>query len=107
MERPTQEFIEWTDAACDEDLEAMTDLASRAMWKWIILSFIPIVNIFTAGIAMFCYNNLCFLKSRGHRVGNKGIMFLFLVWGLFLVPLIEYSMFTRDERLGDHILGWI
>ena len=107
MKAPTQEFIEWTDGADEEELEVMTYLAKRSFWKWFFISLVPFVNIFTAGIALFCYNNLCYLKSNGHYTGHMFIRFLFLLWGLFVVPLIEISIFTQNERLGNHILGWI
>ena len=107
MLEATQEFVEWTDGASDEELEMMEKITTKEMWKWILVSIVPFVNIFTVGIAMFCYNNLCYLKSRGHKVGNRWIMALMLVWGLFLVPLIEINIFQRNELLGNHILGWI
>ena len=107
MARPTQEFIEWTDAADDEELEVMTELCRKSFIKWLLISFIPVASIFTAGVALFCYNNLCYLKSKGHYTGNVFIKILFYLWGLIIVPLIEMSVFTQNERLGNQILGWM
>ena len=100
------DFDEWSDYATDEELEVLQDAARKKMWKWILLSLIPILNIFLIGCAIFAYNNYHFIKSRGESMGNDTVRGIMLLWGLFLIPLIVLKILSKWNKLGDKVLGW-
>ena len=99
-------FYEWTGGASEEEIEALIQITKKSYMKWLLISLIPIINIFTMGNAIFCYNNLSYLKSRGRSNGNGLWRLILLVYGLFIPPLIGVQLCSRFEKLGNKVLGW-
>ena len=100
------DFDEWSDYATDEELDALEAAAKKSMWKWILLSLIPILNLFLIGCAIFAYNNYHFIKSRGEDMGNDIVRGIMMIWGLILIPLIVLKILSKSNKLGDKVLGW-
>lgn len=104
----TEDFIEWvggpdTTEADVEDLEKKT---RKAFWKWFLISLIPVIGQFTIGLAVFCYNNLGYIESRGRNNGNDLFRGIMILWGLILIPIIEVQILAKADKLGNSVLGW-
>lgn len=104
--RRTVEFDDWCDGASDEELDVLESRARKSFWKWILISLIPFVGIVTIGFAVFCYNNLSYIKSRGRSQGNGLVRLILLLWGLLIIPLIVVNICAKADSFGNKILGW-
>ena len=100
------DFDEWSDYASDEELDALESAAKKSMWKWLLISLIPIVGIFIIGCAIFAYNNYHFIESRGESMGSDVVRGIMMLWGLFIIPLIVLKILSSSNKLGDKVLGW-
>ena len=100
------DFDEWSDYATDEELQVLQDAAKKQMWKWLLLSLIPILNFFLIGCAIFAFNNYHFIKSRGRTMGSDFLRFIMLLWGLFIIPILVMKILSKFDKLGDKVLGW-
>ena len=56
------------------------------------------------GCALYCYNNLCYLKSRGRYEGNNIFRFILMVYAYIIPPIIIVQLAARINSLGDRIL---
>lgn len=81
-------------------------LAEKNFKKWLLISLIPVVNFVTMGFAIFCYNNLNYLKSNGKTTGNGFLRFLMMLYALFLPPIIVVDLCCKNENLQKSVLGW-
>lgn len=104
--RRTDAFDEWCDGASDEDLQAMEEAAKKQYHKFLLISLIPIINMFTMGQAIFCYNNLSYIRSRGRSTGNVVWRFILLLYSLFLIPLLVINICSKNDNLANKVLGW-
>ena len=71
---------------------------------FLLISIIPVVNWITMGCALYCYNNLCYLKSRGRYEGNNIFRFILMVYAYIIPPIIIVQLAARINSLGDRIL---
>lgn len=78
----------------------------KSFTKWLLISLIPIVNWVTMGFAVFCYNNLCYLKSGGKSTGSKALRFIMMLWAFYLPPQIVIKIVSKNEKSSKKILGW-
>ena len=99
-------FEEWTGGASEEEVEALTAATKKRYYFWLLISLIPFIGQFTIGFAIFCYNNYALLKSRGNDAGNNTWRLIMMLWGLFIIPIIEVQACARIEKLGNKVLGW-
>lgn len=106
MEVSMIDFDEWSDYATDEELAVLQKAAKKSMFKWMLLSLIPILNVFLIGCAIFAYNNYNFIKTRGRSMGNDIFRGIMLIWGLLIIPLIVLKILSKANKLGDKVLGW-
>ncbi len=102
----TAEFDEWCDGASDEDLDAMAKATSKKFWIWFLISLIPVVNFVTMGFAIFCYNNLSYIKSRGRSNGSNLLRFILMLYALYIPPIIVVNICSKNDKLGSSVLGW-
>ena len=87
-------------------LEMAIEQTKKSYIKWLIISIIPVVNFVTMGFAIFCYNNLCYLKSGGKSRGNNAWRFILMVWALYIPPQIVIKICSSNEKFSKKILGW-
>ena len=99
-------FEEWTGGASDQEVREMIAQVRKSFWKWLLISLIPVVGQFTIGCAVFCYNNLSFLKSRGRSMGNNLVRLVMMLWGFLILPIIVVQACAKIESLGNKVLGW-
>ena len=90
----------------EKALQEAIILAEKNFKKWLLISIIPIVNFVTMGFAIFCYNNLCYLKSNGKSRGNGFLRFLMMLYALYIPPVIVVRICCSNEKLQKKILGW-
>lgn len=99
-------FEEWTGGATEAQIRQMKESASKRYWILLLISLIPIVNTFTMGFCIFCYNNLSLIKSRGRSNGSDIWRFILLVYGLIIIPIIVVQLCAHIDSLGLKVLGW-
>ncbi len=104
--RRTAEFEEWCEGAPEEQIESFVKTTRKNYYKWLLISLIPLVSFFTVGKAIFCYNNLSYLKSRGNSNGSNLWRFILLVWGLFIIPIAQVKAYSNNSGKGAKVLGW-
>ena len=97
---------EWIETVSDEERRALMAKTRKRFWIFLLISLIPYVNFFTMGFAVFCYNNLNFLKTRGRSTGNNGVRALMMIYGFIIPPIIVVTLCNKIEKLGAKILGW-
>lgn len=102
----TAEFEKWCDGVDDETLDELYKAAKKQYHKWLLISLIPVINWVTMGKAIFCYNNICYIKSRGRTTGNSLWRFLLLLWGLYIFPLYVVKRLANNDKRGNKVLGW-
>ena len=107
----TDEFIEWmggegSETATEEMVEALEKVTRKSFWKWILISLIPGISIITMGFAIFCYNNLSYIKTRGRSQGNVLVRWIMLLWGFIIIPILEVKLCTKWSGFANKILGW-
>lgn len=101
-----QSWEEWSDGCTEEDIIAMKKASSKNFWKWLAISLIPVIGFFTIGFALFCYNTNVYVKSRGRSNGSNLLRLIFLIWGLFLIAIIEVNVLAKSVKAGNKILGF-
>ena len=99
--RRTYEFDDWCDSASDEELDELESKARKSFWKWILISLIPFVGIITIGCAIFCYNNLSYIRSRGRNQGSDILRFILMLWGAIIFPIIVVKVLSKADKLGN------
>ena len=97
---------EWIETVSDEERRALIAKTKKRFWIFLLISLIPYVNFFTMGFAVFCYNNLNFLKTCGRSTGNNGVRALMMLYGFIIPPIIVVTLCSKIEKLGAKILGW-
>lgn len=104
----TEEFIEWVGGpeTTEAEVEELEKRTRKSFWKWLLISLIPLVGQFTIGLAIFCYNNLAYIESRGRNNGNGLFRLVLMLWGLIIIPIIEVQVLSRADKLGNSVLGW-
>lgn len=101
-----EKFEKWCCENTIDEIEILTNISKKQSIKWLVLSLIPIVNLFTIGKLIFCYNNIYYMKSRGNNTGNNFFRWLLLFWGLIIIPLLEINYLERHKEKAIKILGW-
>lgn len=101
----TKEFEEWTGGASESEIVEMEKIVKKRFWIFLVLGIIPPLNFIFMGFAVFCYNNLSYIRSRGRNQGSDGLRFLMMLWGLIIIPVIEVQLCSKIEKLGTAILG--
>ena len=104
--RRTEEFDDWCDGASDEELDELEARARKSFWKWFLISLIPFVSFITVGCAIFCYNNLSYIKSIGRNQGSNIVRGILILWGAIILPLIVVNILAKADKLGNKVLGW-
>lgn len=99
-------FEEWSGGASPAELIELKDRAKKRMVIYLLLSLIPFVNIVTVGLAIFCYNNISYIDTRGRSNGNDLLRFILMVWGFLIPPIIVVSICSGSDSLGNKVLGW-
>ena len=99
-------FEEWTGGMSEQEVVELTAKTKKRYFFWLLISLIPLVGQFTIGFAIFCYNNYAYLNSRGRSDGNGLWRLIMLIWGVFIIPIIEVQACSRIESLGNKVLGW-
>ena len=90
---------EWIENVSDEERRALVAKTKKRFWIFLLISLIPYVNFFTMGFAVFCYNNLNFLKTRGRSTGNNGVRALMMFTDLLFLRLSLSPYATRLRSL--------
>lgn len=101
-----QSFYEWTRGATEAEIQEMKAKVSKRFKIFLLISLIPIVNLITMGCAIFCYNNLSLLKTRGRSNGSDIFRFILMVWAAILPPIIVVQACAHIDSLGAKVLGW-
>ena len=104
----THNFEVWKGDATDEEVMKMKEAARKSFIKYLLLSFIPFVNLITLGRALFCYNTYIFIKTKGRGKGNPIIRFwlgLNILANLF-IPLIGAKILENNVERGHKVLGF-
>lgn len=101
-----QSFSQWAGDATEEDLAEMKKLATKKFWIWLAISLIPIVNWVTMGNAIFCYNTVSYIKSRGRSNGSNLLRFILMLYALIIPPIIIVNVLSRSQKMGEKVLGW-
>lgn len=97
-------FEEWTGGASESEIREMIKVLRKNYYKWLLISLIPIINIFTMGNAIFCYNNLNYMKSRGRTQGSVLWRWIMIIYGLILPPIIAVPILANSEKLSAKVL---
>ena len=90
----------------EADVKMMIDHLNKRFRMFLLLSFIPLVNLVTAGCAVYCYNNLNWWKSKGDNTGNNLVRFIIMLLGGIIPPFVEVMLFARMEGLSNKVLGF-
>lgn len=99
-------FSEWRGGATEAELNEMKKVASKKFWIYLLISLIPIVNWVTMGMAIFCYNNVNYIKSRGRHTGSNLIRFILMSYAFLLPPIIVVNILSKADKAGNKVLGW-
>lgn len=102
--KKVQSFDEWTGGLTEEELIEVVARVKKRYRMFLLISIIPVVNWITMGCALYCYNNLCYLKSRGRYEGNNIFRFILMVYAYIIPPIIIVQLAARINSLGDRIL---
>jgi len=128
MKQRTSEFDEWVGGASDEEIEIMISNVRKrkyiflGVWAialvvtlicltisgdnpgWVLALALILLGI-PAGCSCFCNNNLRILKRR--KFGGAPIdVYVYLIIGLFIVPIIVVQLASKIDSLGAKILGY-
>ena len=98
-------FEEWTGGASEQEIRQMIATVRGRFWVFLLISLIPIVNFITMGCAIFCYNNLSILKSRGRSQGSDMLRFILVLYGCIIPPIIVVQACAHINSLGSSVLG--
>ena len=99
-------FEEWTGGASEQEVRELTKKTQKRFFFWLLISIIPVLGQFTIGFAIFCYNNLSYIKTRGHSQGNVLVRWIMLLWGFIIIPILEVKLCTKWSGFANKILGW-
>lgn len=88
-------FSEWTGGASEQEVQEMIKKVRIRFWIYLALGLIPFLNLVFMGLAVFAYNNLSILKSRGRKNGNDLIRLCMILYGFFIFPIIEVNNFQK------------
>lgn len=98
-------FAEWSNGASEAELKELEKTISKRFKVFGLISLIPFVNFITMGCAIFCYNNLSYLKSRGRTTGNDLFRGILVLYAFIIPPLIVVQACTCIRPLGNKVLG--
>lgn len=98
-------FSEWTEGASEEEVKAMIKKVRVRFYIFLLLGLIPFLNFVFMGLAVFCYNNLSVLKSRGRSDGSNLLRLLMILYGFIIFPIIEVQILSRIKKLSSLVLG--
>ncbi len=122
------ELDEWAASASDDKIEAAVKAIKKrrnifiiiwaVLFAYIAFSLIAgetdvssaiIVAILIlglpAGIANFCNNTLCLVKSRGEKRNGGGMIFVYMLMGLFILPGFVTGICAKDRKTSGWFLG--
>lgn len=98
-------FSEWTGGASEEEVKTMIKKVRIRFYIFLVLGLIPVLNFIFMGLAIFCYNNLSILKSRGRSNGSDFLRGLMILYGFIIFPIIEVQILSKVNKLGSLVLG--
>lgn len=122
----TPEFEEWCNGASEGEIKKLCWKQRFRILLYIVLWAISIIASIvigsTAGLkigiaaflilggyfmgcVVFCYNNLGYMKSRGHNMGNNLARGILLIYGLILVPLVVVKIASKNASFGKFVSG--
>jgi len=104
--RDEMSLEEWVQEVSDDERRALMEKTKKRFIVFLLISIIPFVNFITMGCAIFCYNNWCFLKTRGRNTGNNYVRLLLMLYAMFIPPIIVVSLCSNVQKLGSLVLGW-
>ncbi len=107
IENDNIDFDKWSSGVSEDIIEDLISITKKQYYKWLLLSLIPIINWFTMGKAIYCYNNINYMKSRGHSTGSILWRLVLVIWGLIIFPFILVMILSNNEKRGNIALGWI
>lgn len=88
----------------EADIEVELIRLKKIFMKWFLLSFIPIVNWITTGIAYYCYVQYVYLKKRGREHNIYTFYFLILnilsIYSLIIFPIISYKTCENNDKIA-------
>lgn len=99
-------FEEWTGGATEAELRELKAVTSKRFKMFLLISLIPFVNWITMGCAIFCYNNLSLLKSRGYNTGSNILRWILMLYAFIIPPIIVVQACAHIDALGMKVLGW-
>ena len=99
-------FQEWTGHATEAELRQMEEVVSKRYYLLLLISLIPLLNMFTMGFCVFCYNNLSMLRTRGESMGSDLWRGILIIYGLLIFPFLEVQLCAHVNSLGNKVLGW-
>lgn len=99
-------FQEWTGNATEAELKQMKDIVKKRYHLLLLISLIPLINVFTMGFCIFCYNNLNLLKTRGASMGSDLWRGILTIYGLLIFPILEVQLCAHVNSVGLKVLGW-
>ncbi|MBU0997282.1 MAG: hypothetical protein KKE16_04470 [Firmicutes bacterium] len=87
--------------------ELLTIWTKRRRIYW-LLSLLIIPLPLTISFALFCNNNIAFLKSGGRRSSNTIVVLFYIIIGalfpIIIVPILRFIPFLGHAVLGTRIL---
>lgn len=98
-------FEEWTGGASEAELREMKKVINKRFWIYFFISLIPFVNFITMGCAIFCYNNLSMLKSRGRSNGSNLFRLILMLYAGLIPPIIVVQVCAHSSSIGSKVLG--
>lgn len=99
-------YNQYVSGATENDVQKALEITKKRFWIYILLSLIPVVHMVTIGMAIFCYNNIKYIKSHGRNQGSNIVRLILMLYGFIIVPIIVVQLAARIESLGNKILGW-
>lgn len=98
-------FEEWTGGATEAEIREMKKVITKRFWMYFFISLIPVVNFITMGCAIFCYNNLSMLKTRGRNSGSNLFRLILMLYAWLIPPIIVVQVCAHSNSLGTKVLG--
>lgn len=98
-------FYEWSGGASEEEINSLIKKVRIRFWIFLVLGLIPYLNLIFMGLAIFCFNNLNILKTRGRSNGSDLLRVLMLLYGLFIFPIAEVWLCSKIRPLGTLVSG--
>ena len=97
---------EWIKILSDSERRKLMAIVKKRFFIFLLISIIPVVNFVTMGMAIFCYNEWSWLRSRGRNTGSNLLRFVLMCWAYIIPPIIVVTLCSKIESLGSKIVGF-